>query len=423
MKKERTRRNRTVKTPNGALYFIVCLLLYPLFKLFFRLEVDRSEYRPPDGPFLVLGNHLAYMDFILVMLALCPHRLNAVTARKYFFYPALHRLLPFMGCIPKTQFAPDVQAVKGIMEVIRRGGRVLIFPEGRSSTDGAYMGVLKATGKLVKKLEVPVISCRLEGAYTCTPYWRRGIRLGRLRVTLSNLLDPADIQRLTVDELNDRINARLSGADVTSPERPLTLFRARRLTDGLHNVLYLCPACKLEFTLETKGNIIRCTACGNGAEMDRSAKLNPLPGSTVPETIHKWHREQVAHEMQSIHENMAPIEIPVHLQMPAAPGKAMEQCGQGTLWLDAAGWRYEGALHGETASLFFPIETVPVVSYDAAGNIQICANNNFYMFAPEGGPRTVVKYALIGECLYWRFSPLVQITEGYFGGNMAYQPT
>ncbi|MCL2828075.1 MAG: 1-acyl-sn-glycerol-3-phosphate acyltransferase [Oscillospiraceae bacterium] len=415
MKKKRTRRNRTVKTPNGALYLIVYLLFYPLLKLFFRLEVDRSEYHPPKGPFLILANHLAYMDFVLVMLAVYPHRLNAVTARKYFFYPTLHRLLPFMGCIPKTQFAPDVQAVKGILEVIRRGNRVLIFPEGRSSTDGAYMGVLKATGKLVKKLEVPVVSCQLDGAYTCMPYWRRGIRLGRLRVTLSNLFDPEDTQRLTVDELNDQINARLSGADSRIPEKPLTLFRARRLAEGLHNVLYFCTVCKREFTLETEGNIIHCTACGNAAEMDRTAKLNPLPGSAVPETIDKWHRAQIAHEMQAIHENMAPIKIPVHVRMPAAPGKEMKQCGQGTLWLDATGWRYEGMLHGETVNLFFPIETVPVISYDAAGHLQICASSNFYMFAPEGGPRTVVKYALIGECLYWRYAPLVQITEGYFG--------
>jgi len=413
MKKKRTRRNRTVKTPNGALYLTVYLLCYPLLKLFFRLEVDRSEYRPPDGPFLVLGNHLAYLDFVLIMLAIYPRRLNAVTARKYFFYPKLHRLLPFMGCIPKTQFAPDIQAVKGIMEVIRRGDQVLIFPEGRSSTDGAYMGVLKATGKLVKKLEVPVVSCRLEGAYTCMPYWRRGIRLGRLRVTLSNLFDTEDTQRLTVDELNDQINARLSGADAKLPEKNLTLFRARRLAEGLHTVLYLCPVCKREFTSETKGNIIRCTACGNGAKMDRSAKLNPLSGSIVPETIHQWCREQVAYEMQSIHADMAPIEIPVRVQMPPAPGKAVEPCGQGTLLLDAKGWRYEGQLHGETASLFFPIETVPVISYDAGGNIQICANDNFYAFAPENAS-AVVKYALIGECIYRRCAPLVQISEGYF---------
>ena len=417
MRDKRGRRRRTVKKPNGALYFAGYILLYPFFKLFFQMEVDRSGYSPPEGPFLVLSNHRAYMDFILVMLALYPHRLNAVTAQRFFFYRPLHRLLPFMGCIPKIQFAPDVRAVKGIMEVIKRGDKVLLFPEGRSTTDGAYMGALKATGKFVKKLEVPVVSSRIEGAYTCTPFWRRGVRRGPVRVTLANLFDGEDARRLTVEELNSRINARLSGADAKIPDKAIRLRRARRLAEGLDNVLYLCPACKREFTLEAKGNVIRCTACDNAASMDRSSKLSPLAGSAVPETIHKWYREQIEHELQSIHAQMEAMEIAAHVWMPAASGVGLEACGQGTLLLDAKGWRYEGELRGAAVSLDFPIETVPVVSFDLSNNLHMYANGNLYQFKLEHKPGLCAKYALIGECIYWRHSPFIQITEGYFSGH------
>jgi len=417
MKQENPKPRQTIKTPNGLIYFIAFLLLAPFMKLFFRLRIDRSAYNPPKGPFIVLSNHVSFMDFVLVMLALYPRRLNAVTAQKFFFFRPLSWLLPTMGCIPKNLFDPDIRSVKHILSVYKRGGRILIFPEGRCSTDGVYAGVNKSIGKLIKKLEAPVITCRLEGAYTCMPGWRSGFRFGRIHVTLANLFDPADARDLTLDEINDQIDARLSGSDAKVPEKPLSLFRARRLAEGLEHFLYYCPKCQGEFTMETRGNVIRCTACGNAAEMDRYGIPNPLADSAVPKTIQKWNKEQIMHEMRAIHENMAPVEVPVLVRMPAAKlGDGLVHCGRGILSLDITGWRYKGELNGEAADLFFPIGLVPAIPYDPNNNFQIYLNGSFYSFTPEDNPSACSKYAILGEGVYRRFAPHMQMTEGYDSG-------
>ena len=411
-----------IRKPNSVVYCAVFILFYPLLKVFFRLEVDRGDYRPPKGPFIVVSNHQSFMDFLLTMLSLYPRRLNAVAARKFFFYRPLHKLLPFMGCIPKNLFDPDIASIRGIMAVINRGGRILLFPEGRCSVDGTYMGMHKATGKLIKKVGVPVISCYIEGSYNCMPLWRKGFRPGRGRVTLANLFSAEDTRRLSVDEINSRIDARLSGVDTRAPKKPFRVFPTRSLAKGLQNILYYCPNCKREFTLETRGNIIRCANCGNAAALDRSAKLHPTPGSVAPETVHKWYREQARHEMQSLHDDMEPIRLRVTVRMPAAPGRGLKYCGRGTLSLHPGGWHYTGELRGESVRLFFPIESVPAIPIDPNDNFQIYANGNFYVFRPESNPRACIKYATVGECAYQRFSASRQMTEGYDGGCFTGNP-
>jgi 1-acyl-sn-glycerol-3-phosphate acyltransferase/ribosomal protein L37AE/L43A len=405
---------KNIKHPNGFLYFIVYILIYPVLKTFFNLKVDRSGYRPPKGPFIVLCNHISFMDFLLVMLTVYPRRLNAVTAQKFFLHRPLDKFLPVMGCIPKNLFDPDIRAVMGVKTVLKRGGRILIFPEGRCTVAGDYMGMHKATGKLVKKLEVPVISCRIEGSYTCMPFWRKGIRFGQTRVTLANLFSADDIKDMPVEEINRRIDARLSGADMPPP-KPLRTFLSRRLAEGLHNILYLCPKCGRELTLKTKGCTIWCTACGNTATMDKYAKLTPAPGSAVPEDVQSWYREQTEYEMGLLHEDMEPLSVQVTVRTPGPPGSGMKPCGDGLLTFCPEGWRYEGGLSGERADLFFPVDTVPAMPFDPDEDFQIYANGQFYDFMPEDG-RLCAKYATIGECAYWRFAGNVQMTPGRNGG-------
>ena len=405
-----------VKKPNALIYFLIYIFIYPLLKILFRLETDRRDYDPPIGPFLVVSNHSTFMDFLVVMLSIYPRRLNAVTAQKFFLYKPLHWLLPVVGCIPKKLFEPDMRSIHGIKTVLKRGDRILIFPEGRCSTDGAYAGIHRSTGKLIKNLGVPVIGCHIDGAYTCMPYWRKGFRTGRARVKIAGLFSQEDIEKLSVDEINDALDVRLSGSDMPPPRRSIRTFRARRLIEGLQGIIYWCPKCMEEFTLETKGNTIRCTSCGNEAVMDRTARLTPSPGSTVPENVQRWFSEQTRFEMRRLREDMEPIVEQVTVRIPASePGKGVIPGGAGTLKLTPKGWYYTGEMSGESVDLFFPIESVPAVPFDPNNNFQIYAKGSFYMFTPRDA-RMSMKYALLGECMHRRFSPSIVLTPGVNDG-------
>ncbi|MCL2080137.1 MAG: hypothetical protein FWH17_09950, partial [Oscillospiraceae bacterium] len=344
--------------------------------------------------------------------------------QKYFFSKPLHRILPMAGCIPKCMFDPDFGSVVNIKAVLKRGGGILLFPEGRCSYTQKYAGIHKSTGKLIKKLGVPVISSYIEGAATCVPLWRRGIRFGNTRVTHRNLFSASDLDLLSVDEINAAIGAVLSGADgihsATGRDTPAhhsanfrTCF-SRRLAEGLHQLLYYCPVCKSEFTIETLDCEIRCSACGAFAKMNRSGKLESADG--FPQYITLWVAEQSRREMSLLSDDMKPISEKVKIKMPSSkPGGGMVQCGEGTLLIDPSGLRYEGTIHDENASLLFPTDLVPAISYDHCNNIHLHHDGKFYMFVPED-TRKCIKYVIITEALHWKFASKPLLTPGVNSG-------
>jgi 1-acyl-sn-glycerol-3-phosphate acyltransferase len=404
---KKPRKQSGVRVPNGIVYFLAYLLVYPFLKVVFRLQADKRGFCPPKAPFVALCNHVSFMDFVIVLLSLYPRRFNAVAAYKFFCHRPLHRFLPLMGAIPKTLFEPDPCAVLDMLSVIRRGGRLLLFPEGRCSIDGSYSGILRSTGKLLKTLGVPVISCRIEGAYSCMPFWRKGFRPGRERVTIRNLFSAGDVAALTADELNARIDAALGGEE----DETLGVYRQKRLAEGLHHILYHCPACGGEFCTETAGNRIRCAACGAEAELDRAGNLRS--GGVLPGSVRQWFAAQIQREGEALGGGAEPLRFRVTLRTPDRPGRGLKHSGQGVLSLDRRGWQYSGGLDGAQTVLTFPLRTVPALTFDPNDNVQVYSNGQFYVFTPEN-PWACCKLSVLGECAHWRFAGRAQLTpSGY----------
>ncbi|MCL2226898.1 MAG: 1-acyl-sn-glycerol-3-phosphate acyltransferase [Oscillospiraceae bacterium] len=409
---KRVARDSRVRRPNALLYCVAYVIAYPLLKLLFRLDDGRRDFAPPKGPFIVVSNHSTMLDFLFAMLPFYPRRINAVATNRYFFKRPLDKILPIMGCIPKSQFDPDIMSIKRVKTVLKRGGCILLFPEGRCSTDGSFAGIHKATGKLVKNLGVPVISCYIDGAYTCLPHWRKGIRLGRVRVTMAELFSAEDTNALTVEELNDAICARLSGEDNPRSGKPTQTFGSRRLAEGLEKILNWCPKCGLQLTMASKGNEFRCTACGNSAMLDKAGKLTPSQGSIVPNSIQDWYSEQTRYITESLGEDMEPIRINVSIHVtPAKVSDGVVQEGNGTLSVEPKGFTFEGELGGEVVDVFFPVETVPAVPFEYDGNFLIYAFGNIYRFMPEDA-RLSVLYSLLAEAAHRRFSSRAVLTPG-----------
>jgi hypothetical protein len=343
------------------------------------------------------------------MFLIYPKRLNAVAAQKFFFIRPLNIILPLMGGIPKNLFEPDARSVMNIIKIIKRGDNLLLFPEGRISTDGTYAGIHKATGKLLKKLGVPVVCCNIEGAYNCMPFWRKGFRLGKQKVTLCNLLTAEDTKSLNVNEINTRIDNKMSESD-TKPETGLYYtFFEKKLTQGLEDIIYFCPCCEKEFTTRTEGNNLICTVCGITASLDRYGRLSS--GIDVPSSIQECYKMQIAHEMKQLSEDMPPVIIPVDLVVSSAVVNGVEAEGRGILSLDAKGWHYDGKLNNDEVTLFFPIDSVPALPFDPNINFQIYANGKYHAFSPYENMRACVKYSIMGECAYHRFAIDIQMTK------------
>jgi len=400
-----------VKSPNFVIYLLVYLFINPILKVIFSLKVDKRLYQPIDGPCIVLANHTSFLDFLIVMMALYPLRLNAVAAQKFFFYRPLNKLLPVMGCIPKNLFDPDPRAIKSIHYVLNQGGSILMFPEGRCSVDGDYMGMHAATGKLIKLLKVPVISCHIDGAYACLPLWRRRIRFGKINVTIQNMLSSDQVKGYPPDVINDVIADCLNGSHKNSHDRKTRAHIGFHLARGLENMLYFCPNCHEEFTTMAGNNCISCRNCGISARVKRDGSLVPRGAGNVPMSVGQWYQVQVDHERELLKQKIYPTDIPVKVRTQNKKGHKVTSNGKGFLSFNPEGWHYVGTLHGEEVDLFFPIATVPCLPFDPADNFQIYSDGIFLAFSTIT-PRDSVKYATLGEVGYWLYVKNSQMIQG-----------
>ena len=95
------------------LIWLICKIITVPYRLKIR-KIDMKGLKPP---FLVLGTHHSFMDFIVTPLALFPHRANYVSELEGFEYYGewLYRQL---GCLGTRKFVNDTALVKNIKRVI-----------------------------------------------------------------------------------------------------------------------------------------------------------------------------------------------------------------------------------------------------------------------------------------------------------------
>ncbi|HXC78041.1 MAG TPA: 1-acyl-sn-glycerol-3-phosphate acyltransferase [Candidatus Acidoferrum sp.] len=149
-------------------YRIVRLVAVPLLHLFFRFDVEGLSNVPRPGNYVVIANHLNWLDeFALLMLLPIEPRLHflanptlLVTRRVQWF------LVRSTG-----GFVPVVQGRHGdpalfhhVDRCLEVGGAVAIFPEGNyGPAEGELMPFKKGFAHFAIKAKVPVLPVALSG--------------------------------------------------------------------------------------------------------------------------------------------------------------------------------------------------------------------------------------------------------------------
>ena len=178
-----------VKGAPEPLYFFYCWLMRNLWRLRGgKLEIRGAENVPAKGPCIVISNHQSYLDPIFLHAAV-PRVLHAMAKSTQFASPFMGWLLAHIYVFPVRRFEVDPQAVRTVLRRLDRGHAVMIYPEGERTWDGRFQVARRGTVRVLLKAGVPVIPCRIDGAYEVWPRWDRKIQPGTVRVTFGRPLD------------------------------------------------------------------------------------------------------------------------------------------------------------------------------------------------------------------------------------------
>ncbi len=164
--------------------FLRFLLKHIGFRFLVKVEgVEGLEHFPPQGAAILMINHIAFVDPIVV-LGLMPRDIIPMAKVEAFHYPVVGILPKLWGAIPVRRQEADRAAIRAALRVLQAGEVLLLAPEGtRNPTLGrgklgvAYLAT--RTGAPV----IPVAVTGTKGFPTIRPArWRQPgarVRLGR----------------------------------------------------------------------------------------------------------------------------------------------------------------------------------------------------------------------------------------------------
>ena len=135
---------------------------------FFGLGLARIVYRVtttgrdslPAGGFLLLPNHITWVDAIVLQLA-SPRPIRFIIEETYYRKKLLHPFLRLIGCIPITQRRAK-DAMRDAAERIRAGEIVCLFPEGQLSRSGTLLRLRRGYELIARRAEAPVVPVWLD---------------------------------------------------------------------------------------------------------------------------------------------------------------------------------------------------------------------------------------------------------------------
>lgn len=268
------------------------------------LTVSGASCLPDSGPYLILANHMAMLDFLYAYIACRPHVPHAVVAEFFYHSPFMTRLLNRLGCIKKRQFQADPACIRSIAAALKNGDGVLLFPEGQINGYGAYDGCPPGSGKLIKLFCVPVYLLRIKGSCLTKPKWSTGkARKGKIHVTITPLFTTDMIKAATAAELEQQAEAAVAFNEYEHQKTVMQRYRGKNLAEGFCRMAYLCPRCGSRYTMAAVGDTITCNACGNRGVMDEYGLIRPADSRCViPESPADWFAFQRAREARLLHE-------------------------------------------------------------------------------------------------------------------------
>lgn len=370
-----------------------------------RAKIDKSGVpKALKPPYFLLCNHNAFMDFMIMTKAVFPHRANYVVAIDGFI--GIEWLLRAVGGICNRKFTRSASLVKNILYARDNGDSIALFPEARYSLCGTSAVLPASLGKMVRKMNIPVVTLIMRGHHINSPIWNTGNRKVKpVEAQMKLLFTREETQMLSVDEINTRLAEAFVYDDFAWQKENGVRVTYKDRARGLHKVLYQCPACHTEYRMESGSSMLWCNHCHKAWEMSELGELSAKEGNTEFSHIPDWYEWERANVRREVRAGAYTFESQVRIEsLPNAKG-FIPFPEPGHLVHDMTGFTLRGVCEKEPFHIHWPVSLLYSchIEYDYKGRGD-CVDLNtvddtFYLF-PQKEHFAVTKIALATEELY-----------------------
>jgi len=131
----------------------------PLVRLFYRVRALGLE-NLPEGGFLLLPNHITWIDALVLQLA-SPRPIRYIIEEEFYHKPTLHLFLRTVGCIP-IDSRKARSAIRAATERLEAGEIVCLFPEGQLTRSGTLLRLRRGYELIAQHANAKVVPVWLD---------------------------------------------------------------------------------------------------------------------------------------------------------------------------------------------------------------------------------------------------------------------
>ncbi len=261
------RKKNIIKKRHSA-YFKLAKPIAQYYAIKHGFKCERFKLKKGEG-YLIMANHQTLLDPLLMSKSF--NKPLYIVASDHIFNKSIpSRAMQYcFGPIKKKKATADISFIVDCVSVAKSGGNVMIYPEGNRAWADFQFFIDKSIVKLVRMLKLPLLLYNLNGGYGVNPRWGNGLRKGKFTGTIKKVFSLEEIKAMSDDELYKEI---IDGLRVIDSESGNT-YKSKVRAEYLERELFVCPICKKEHTLVSKGAYLNCTSCGLKVEYTEDLKL------------------------------------------------------------------------------------------------------------------------------------------------------
>lgn len=359
----------------------------------FRRKILRNEIKGKKGAYVIIANHEAQLDFVN-LIGLTHRPMTFVISNSFYSTLPVKGILDKLAVIPKQQFQTSPADLRKMKAVIEAGEPLVIYPAGLMCEDGLSTPIPPATYKFLKWLGADVYVARTSGTYFAMPKWAKGMRPGRTYMDVYQLFTKEELATLDLQAVQEKTDAALLFDAYREQEQNPVRYWGNQDISGLEHVLYLCPHCHTEFSMEIVGkSTIRCTSCGYEEVCDDYAFLHNRRGiGPKLRYVSDWSRLIQEDLKQRLHKNREQkLSADTKIHMIDQERHKFVEVGEGTVTLSREKFLIQGQIHGEPVELQVPMGMAPSLPFSPGRYLEIQHGGKIYRCVLKDG-RLVMKF-------------------------------
>lgn len=144
-------------------YLTIYLVLYPFYKLWFRIKVYGRENIPKGEGLIIASNHLSYFDPTIISLGMLAP-VAYMSKEELFSVPLLKQFILMYGAFAVNRKKLDLSTIKTAKGLAKRGWHVGLFPEGTRGNGEILGNIHNGMSYLAKTTKTRVLPFAIIGS-------------------------------------------------------------------------------------------------------------------------------------------------------------------------------------------------------------------------------------------------------------------